>query len=155
MIVRVVLAAVTATALMAASSPAASTARADRADAAMQRQVSAIAESLQSLVTRDDATPAGDARRVVTLRVPERTVTTAGVDRLTIRTADGGGVATWTVANRGQKREPLVDVPVRPADGALGLRDPGVHKLVFTLTTVDGRRVVSVRRLGSAMEDDS
>jgi hypothetical protein len=147
-IVRIVLAAVTTTALLAASSPALSAARADRADATVERQLSTLSERLSSLAAHNDATPAGAARQVVTLRLPERTVTTAAVDRLTVQTANGSCIATWTVGDRRRGREPLVDVPVRPTDGALVLREPGTHRLAFTLTTSGGDPAVVVDRLG-------
>lgn len=150
MIVRVALAVVTATALLAASAPAMSTARADRADATMDRQLSALSDRLESLAARDDATPEGSARRVLTVRIPARTLTTAAVDRLSFRTQNGNGVATWRVADRNRDRELLADLPVRPDGGKLVLRDTGPHRLAFTLVTDGGERAVTVRRLESA-----
>jgi len=148
-IVRVALAVVTATALLAASAPAMSTARADSADATMHRQLSAVSGQLESLAARDDATPDGSARRVLTVRLPGRTLTTAAVDQLTLRTQNDSAVATWQVADHGRDRKALADVPLRPDDGRLVLSDPGPHRLAFTLVKTGGERAVTVRRLDS------
>ena len=133
------------TALLGVTAPALSTARADAATSDMTRQLTDVAAELEALVAADDATPNGDARRVVDIRLPARTYTSAGVSSLQFRERAGVGVATWQVESRAQT-ERLVDVPIRPTAPARTVTEPGTHRLVFALTRADGRRVLTVHR---------
>lgn len=143
------------TALVAATSPALSAARADAATGTMERQLDALAARLESLVATDDPTPSGDARRVAVLRVPARSYTSAGVDWLRFHARAGIGVATWRVENRTVSRR-VAPVPIRPSSASIRrLRDPGPHRLVFALTRADGRRLLTVARLSARSGEGS
>ncbi|WP_336336944.1 DUF7311 family protein [Haloarcula brevis] len=148
MISRLVLAVAVTTALAGATAPALSTARADAADGTMERQLDELAAELTTLVETDDATPHGDARRVVGLRLPARTYTSAHVDYLRFRERAGVGVATWKIGSR-ERTELLVDVPIRPTVPTDRLEEHGSHRLLFVLTRSDGRRVLTVHRFKS------
>ncbi|MEF8829222.1 MAG: hypothetical protein V5A49_09310, partial [Haloarcula sp.] len=89
MIYRLVLAVAVMTALFGATAPALSTARADAATSSMERQLEELAAELETLVEADDATSDGDAQRVVEIRLPARTYTSAGVDHLRFTERDG------------------------------------------------------------------
>jgi hypothetical protein len=147
-IYRLVLAVAVMTALIGATAPALSTARADAASGTMERQLDELGAELTMLVETDDATPNGDARRAVELRLPARTYTNAGVRRLQFTERAGVGVATWTVESRKQT-EQLVGIPIRTTAGTDRLEEPGTHQLVFVLTRSDGQRVVMVHRFKS------
>lgn len=97
MIYRLVLAVAVTTALVGATAPALSIARADAASGTMERQLDELETELTTLVETDDATANGDARRAVTIRLPVRTYTNAGVSQLQFAERAGVGIATWTV----------------------------------------------------------
>jgi hypothetical protein len=147
-IYRLVLAVAVMTALVGATAPALSTARADAASGAMERQLGELEAELTMLVETDDATPNGDARRVVEIRLPAQTYTNAGVSQLQFTERAGVGVATWTVESRKQT-EQLVGIPIRTTAGTDRLEEPGTHQLVFVLTRSDGQRVLTVHRFKS------
>ena len=148
MIYRLVLAVAVMTALVSATAPALSTARADAANGVMQRQLDELGAELTTLVETDDATPNGDARRAVEIRLPARTYTNAGVSELQFGERDGVGVATWTVESRKQT-ERLVGIPIRTTAATDRLEEPGTHRLVFVLTRSDGQRVLTAHRFKS------
>lgn len=148
MIYRLVLAVAVMTALIGATAPALSTARADAASGTMEGQLDELGAELTRLVETDDATPNGDARRVVEIQLPARTYTNAGVSRLQFTERAGVGVATWTVASQKQT-ERLVGIPIRTTVGADRLKEPGTHRLVFVLTRSDGQQVLTVHQFKS------
>lgn len=153
MIVRLVIAVVLTAALFAASAPMVSTARADAADSTLQRQLTALADRLQTMVATNDPTVGPGARHVTELTLPARTVTSAAVDRLRLGTSAGVGVASWRVGDAGGDTTRLVGAPIRGADGGnLTLRDPGTHRLAFGLRRQSGRTVLTVRRLGGSTD---
>jgi len=136
------------TALAGATAPALSTVRADAANSAMERQLEELAAELATLAETDDATPDGDARRAVEIRLPRRTYTNAGVSYLRFTERAGVGIATWEVESRTQT-EQLADIPIRTTAGTDRLEDPGTHRLVFVLTRADDQRVLTVHRFKS------
>ena len=136
------------TALVGATAPALSTARADAASSAMERQLDELRAELTSLVESDDATANGDARRAVEIRLPAQTYTNAGVSQLQFAEQAGVGVVTWTVESRRQT-ERLADIPVRTTAATDRLKEPGTHRLVFVLTRSDGQRLLTVHRFKS------
>lgn len=152
MILRVVLGAVLTAALLGVTAPALSAAQADATDAAVERRLTTLAERLQTMVATDDATPDRGARRIAEVRLPERTLTSAGVGSLRFHSREGVGVASWRAGDASAASSRLVGVPIRPATGSLTLREPGVHRLAFGLRTRDGRTVVTVRRLAGAAD---
>ncbi|MFC6862127.1 hypothetical protein ACFQGE_01480 [Halomicroarcula sp. GCM10025817] len=145
--VRLVLAAVVTGALLAVSTPAISAAGVERTDATLERQLGALSDRLEHLVAADDPGQGASARVVATLRLPGRSLTSAGVERVTFRERGGGGVVTWQVGAGHRGRHLLVDAPLRPVGGALTLAAAGTHRLAFELAGHDGAPVVTVRRL--------
>lgn len=153
MIVRLVVAVVLTAALFAVAMPAVSTARADAADSRVDRQLTALGERLQTLVATNDPTAGPGARHVTELTLPARTFTSAAVTRLTLAGNDGVGTASWRVGDASADSTRLVGVPIRTADGGtLTLREPGTHRLVFSLRLRSDRTVVAVSRLGGATD---
>ncbi|WP_262175704.1 DUF7311 family protein [Haloarcula laminariae] len=149
MILRVVLAVALTTALLAAVTPAIADAGADRADSAMDRQLGALADELGAMVETDDPTTGPGARHVSELRLPERSLTSAAVTRLRFSSRDGVAVASWRVGDGATSHARLAGVPVRAAGGgALTIREPGTHRLVFELRSRAGETVLQVARLG-------
>lgn len=136
------------TALIGATTPALWTARADAANGTIERQLDELAAELETLVDTNDATPDGDAQRVVEIHLPAWTYTSAGVDHLKFRERAGVGVATWQVKSR-ERTEGLVDIPIRPTAPANRLNEPGTHRRVFVLTRSEGQRVLTVHRFKS------
>ena len=136
------------TALFGATAPALSTARADAAHSAVERQLGELTAELATLVETDAATPDGDAQRVVEIRLPAQSYTSAGVDHLRFRERAGVGVATWQVESQ-EQTERLVDIPIRTTAATDRLEEPGTHRLVFVLTQSDGQRVLAVHRFKS------
>jgi hypothetical protein len=147
-IYRLVLAVAVMTALVGATAPALSTARADAANSTMERQLTELATELETLAEGDDATANGDARRAVEIRLPTRTYTSAGVRYLQFTERSGVGVATWGVESR-EQTEQLVDIPIRTTSSTARLEEPGTHRLVFVLTRAEGQRVLTVHRFKS------
>ncbi|WP_277540385.1 DUF7311 family protein [Haloarcula laminariae] len=149
MILRVVLAVALTTALLAAVTPAIADAGADRADSAMDRQLGALADELGAMVETDDPTAGPGARHVAELRLPERSLTSAAVTRLRFGNRGGVAVASWRVGDGATSHTRLAGVPVRAAGGgALTIREPGTHRLVFELRSRAGETVLQVARLG-------
>lgn len=144
--IRVVAAVVLAAALVAASLPAVGDARADRTAARLDSATVRIQDAARSLLATDEAV-VGErgARRVVTVRLPARSLTSAGVTafdldcrrRCTVTARLAGGTV---------HRRTLGDLPLRTRPGGLRLGRPGVHHLVLELRLVGGRAVVVVRR---------
>lgn len=147
MIVRLVLAAVVTGALLAVSTPALSAAGVERTDAALERQLGALSDRLEHMVAADDPGEGASARVVATLRLPRRSLTSAGVERVTFRERGEVGVVTWQVGTGHRGRKLLVDAPLRPVGGGLTLAATGPHRLAFELAGRDGDPVVTVRRL--------
>ncbi|MBX0293475.1 DUF7311 family protein [Haloarcula nitratireducens] len=148
MILRLALGVALTAALLSVSAPALSTARADAADATVERQLSALAERLGTMVAIDSPTRGPGARRVVTVNLPADGPASAAVAELRFHTRRGVGFASWRVRDASHTRR-LVDVPIRPVDGPFSISDSGGHRLVFALELRDGRRVVTVRRLNA------
>lgn len=150
MILRVVLAVVLTTTLLAAAAPAMADAGASRADSAMHRQLGALAADLETMVETDDPTAGHGARHVAKVRLPDRSLTSAAVTRLRFHSREGVALAAWRVGNgtrHSSKR--LAGVPVRAVGGGVvTLREPGTHRLAFELRSRAGAVVLTVKRLG-------
>ena len=149
--IRVVVAVAVATALLAASLPAVDSARADRTAAHLDGEVARLSAAAASLVDDDDATVSTvpGARRVLSLAVPERSWTAAGVDVVRIGCRDGDGCRRPTLGyelDNGRERRVRLDLPLVVADGPLVLRETGPHRLELTLTRRDGTVAVLVER---------
>jgi len=148
-IFRVVLAVVLTTALLAVVTPAMADAGANRADSTMDRQLETLAADLGRMVGTDDPTAGRGARHVAELRLPGRSLTSAAVTRLRFDSREGVAVASWRVGDDAGSRTRVAGVPVRGVSGgALTLREPGSHRLVFELRRRAGSPVLTVKRLG-------
>lgn len=148
MILRIVLATVLTAALLAVATPAMSVAAADRADGAVDRQLATLADHLQTMVATDDPTVGPGARHVAAIRLPSRTLTSAGVRFLRFYSREGTALATWRVGDDGTESTRLAGVPIRAGGGGLTLRESGPHELLFALRSQGGHPVLTVRRLG-------
>lgn len=148
MILRVVLGVVLTAAMVAAAAPAMSVGSADAADSTVQRQLDALSGDLETMVDTDDPTGGPGARHVAEIRLPARTLTSAGVARLRFSTRGDVGVATWRVGDDRTGRTRLAGVPIRADGGHLTLRESGTHRLAFGLRARSNGPVLTVRRLG-------
>jgi hypothetical protein len=146
-ILRIVLATVLTAALLSVATPAMSAAGADRADSTIERQLATLADELETMVETDDPTRGPGARHVSELRVPARTLTSAGVSHVRFDSHEGVGLATWQTGDGGTGSARLAGVPIRAVDGSLTLRETGTHKLVFALRSRGDRPVLTVGRL--------
>jgi len=145
---RVVLAVLTATALLGVATPAVQSARIDHADARIAAELDELERVGRTLSGRNDprhSDGAPGARRVVTVVLPERAWGQAGTEYLrfpppndSVETAPRAvRQATWRVAGGTVHRRRLLSGDlVGPPDGLeLG---PGSHRLVLRLGA-DGR----------------
>lgn len=139
--IRAVLAVSLAAALLAASLPAIDAAAADRTAAALDREADRVEHAGTSLLAEDDP----GARRVVTVTLPARSLTAAGVDTLSIDcqprcalrySLDGGAARVRRLA-----------LPLRLPDGPVRLATPREHRLVLRLVDdpEGGERGVAIR----------
>lgn len=129
--IRVVLAVLLSTALLAVSLPAVDTARSQRAATLAAEQATELATTADRLARRNDAVPAGvaGATRLLEVRVPAGT---------TLRVHDGR--LSWDQDGRTHRVETAV-----PLGGDLVL-PAGSHRVRVSLSRRDGRVVVVVRR---------
>lgn len=163
---RVVVAVVLTVALLAVTLPALETARHDRSAQRVQGELDGLTAVIRDVHTREDAVPAGraGARRVVTIRLPARTWTDAGVEYVAIGGSppdtgmDERTKTTFAWQVTGQRpHERRLDIPVEggpPNEGPLIIRSPGVHRLAISRVRRGNRTVVVVQRL-SGTESES
>lgn len=150
MIYRTVLAVVLAAALVGVALQPLDTARRDRASATVTEQVERIERAADTLAATDDPTAGAGARRIVSVRVPARHWTNAGVELVAISpgTDDRPASVAWQVRGGRSGSRVLSGPTVRIADGEpLVLRTAGTHRLVLGLDGEPGSPVVTVRRL--------
>lgn len=145
--IRTVLAVVLAAALLSISLPAVDAAAAERTAAQMDGAVDDIAAAATDL-TADDPGPTRRLapRRVVDVRLPERSLTTARVRHLTV---DGGGDGPARISYALGGRTPnshRVEAPIVTPTGPIVLRAPGKHTLVLRYVRRDDDPVVLVDR---------
>jgi len=150
--VRVVLAVLVATALVAVSLPAVDEGRERATDRAVRGEVARMEAAAADLLATEETVPnpSNAPRRTVRISLPERSWHRAGVDGLTIRDpVDGSarGSVAYTVAGR-SRRAVTVAAPLRPAAGQLELPGGGDYRLRLRLVRVDGERRVVVDRPG-------
>lgn len=157
---RAVMAVVLATALLATSMPALDAARRDHTAGAVRAELDRFETAVADLQAREEAVPPGTAgaRRVVTVSLPARSWTDAGVAYV----AFGGSPRdpesvereraeiAWQVRGGPLTKDRIPGAVVEPATGGcepLVLRESGAHRLALSLVERGGRRVVVVRRL--------
>lgn len=140
--IRAVLAAVVAAALLAAALPAVESVRTDRTTAVMDRTVERIERAGNSLLA-SDAAEAG-ARRVVTVSLPARSLGSAGVEWFAVNCSPDCTVA-YRLAGVQAESHHVRSVPMTTPDGPVRFSKPGDHRLSLGLARENGTRVVTVR----------
>jgi hypothetical protein len=159
---RVVVAVVLASALLAASLPGVELAARERSEATLTAEADRLRTAIADLRHRESAVSNGPgARRVVTVQIPARSRTDAGVAALALggvpeqssprsRSAvdlawrvDGGDVTTWRLP--GVRVVHYRDGRVR--DEPLVLESPGEHRIALTRVEHDDERLIAVQRL--------
>lgn len=156
MIVRTILAVALAGALLAVSQPAIQSATRERTASAIADEVDRFAERAQSLIDTDDAVTSPGARRIVTVTLPERSRTAAGVQAVTFDPdptldsrgdASGASAIAWTVEGGQRNRRVLESIRLETTDGdPLSLAEPGRHRLVLSLRGSNANPRVHVSR---------
>ncbi|MDS0297965.1 hypothetical protein NDI76_04355 [Halogeometricum sp. S1BR25-6] len=154
---RVVLAAVLATAVLVASLPAVEDARADRTATALDTSIARLSAAGSALAVGSDATsdPAVAPRRAVVLSLPRPTWTAAAVEYVAVGGSPGGpgnrSVVTYAVEGGGETRRLLsLPVPVRTPGGPVVLRGRGERSVSLSLrATGEGDAPVLVVGRGS------
>lgn len=152
---RVVFASALAVVLVAATLPALEDASRSRAAAGVEGDLATLERAATSLLATDEAAPGAGPRRAVTVRVPERSWTNAGLAYVSIGGPPGErasestrrGVVVYRVRG-GEPRRLRLSVPLWTPGESVVLREAGTHRLTLTVDRVDGRRVVVVRRAG-------
>lgn len=145
---RVVLAVLTAAALLAVATPAVQSARVDHANAQIAAELDEIERAGRLLSDRNEPAP-GDgvpgALRVVTISLPDRTWGQAETEYLRLQSPTGSGESTpgavggavWRVAGGTVHRRVLLSGDLVGPPGGLEL-GPGRHRLRLRLRA-DGR----------------
>lgn len=162
---RAVIAVSLATALLGIGLAGLDTARHEHSDAQVRGEIEHLTAAIHDVHAREAAVGTSDdaARRVVTLRLPERDWTNAGIDYVqiggTIDQTDAGGnvsdAAGGTIGYRvaGNHEQHLTLDGIRIEGGPSGERplvigESGTHRLAVSLVDRDGNRTVVVERLG-------
>jgi hypothetical protein len=159
---RVVVAVVLASALLAASLPGIELAARERSEATLTADADRLRTAIADLRHRETAVGNGPgARRVVTVEIPARFRTTTGVTALSLGGAPGQARSVsrsavdlaWRVHGGEVKTRRLPGVRVahyrdgRIRDEPLVLESPGQHRIALTRIERDGERLIAVRRL--------
>lgn len=154
---RAVVAVVLGAALLATTLPAVETAKRQRAAAHVAGEIDRLESAVADLRAREQAAVGPGARRVVTVHIPHRDWTHAGVSYVALggRPADARGdrngtTFAWRIEGVGERTSHVAGVRVEAAtgEGPLVLRDPGTHRVAVELAWRDGERRVLVSRVG-------
>ena len=159
---RVVVAIVLASALLAASLPGIELAARERSEASLKAETDRLRAAIADLRHRESAVGAGaGARRIVTVELPARSRTAAGEATLALGGVPGqarpdGRSAidlAWRVGEGAVTTRRLPGVTVvhyrdgRVRGGSLVLEAPGPHRIALTRVERDGETLIGVRRL--------
>lgn len=150
--IRYVLAVAIAVALLVLAVPAIDYAAVKHTDRTLESDVGAIDDAATSLTSTDEVSLAGhpDPRRVVTITLPDRTLTSAGVDHLEIVPNETHSTARYVLEDGTTRRHVLTERIVRgdpDGDAAIELSGPAEVQLVLTLRADEtGEPVVVVDR---------
>jgi hypothetical protein len=150
-VIRVVVAAALAVALLAASLPAIEDARIERTATDLDATLSRVERAAADLATNEAPTP-GDlagARRIVDVRLPPPSWTSAPVTWVSLGGRPGGppaDVLAYRIAGRPPDVIDLRGVDLIVPEGPVVLRDAGRHAVALDLLWLDGRAVVRVSR---------
>lgn len=150
--IRVVLAAALAVAIVAAAVPAVTDARRAHTATAVESGVEAVERAADSLVATEDATAAGlpHPRRVVSVRLPPRSWSDAGVAYVAVGGVPGGPTAdgiSYRLRGGRTRTVPLRGIDIRTRGGPVVLAEPGRHRLALELVRTTDGVAVSVHRL--------
>lgn len=150
--IRLLLSATLAAALLAAALPAVDDARADRAATSLDADGERMVRAVESLAYGDDPTSSLSTapRRTVRVSVPARSWTAAGVSYVAVggKPGESGSRPVLTYAlsgGRETERRLSLPVPLRTPDGPVVLRGSGSHALSFSLLSRPEGPVVVVR----------
>lgn len=145
--IRTVLTVLLAAALLSIGLPAVDAVADGRTAAQMDRTVDRVAAAARDLSAEDPGPTAELApRRVVSVRIPGRSLTTARVEHVTVA---GGGDDPARIRYALAGREPTsyrVAVPIATPDGPVALRTPGEQTLVLRFVRRDDEPAVLVTR---------
>ncbi|ELY48566.1 DUF7311 family protein [Natronolimnohabitans innermongolicus] len=152
--IRYVLAAILAVAILAVAVPAVDRAASMNAERTIDASIADIDDAASSLTAHDEPTPGShpDPKRIVTVSLPDRSLTTAGVDHVEIVPHDSGEFSTARyVLSDGTTREATIDERIvhREPDGdePVELGGSGEQQLLLTLQTdADDDPVVVARQ---------
>lgn len=147
--IRVVLAASLTLALLAASLPAVDDARTDRTRGRLDAALERIERAATSLATSEDPTRVAGvrARRVVTVRLPAASWTSAPVAWVAVGGYPGGprgDLLAYRLAGAPPTTVELDGVDLRTGGDPVVLRGDGRRTLGLELASTDGRPVVRV-----------
>ncbi|MFB6168633.1 MAG: ABC transporter [Haloferacaceae archaeon] len=148
--IRVALAVVLLVAVAGVAFSAVDAGRHDRTAARLDAGVERVERAARLLVDRDDPTATGvpGARRVVSLRLPARSLANAGVARVALR---GGDDEVRYRLDGGRARRHALPVDLRTPDGPVVLHTAGRHRLRLGLVgTPAGVRVARAGPGGEA-----
>ncbi len=147
--IRAVLAVVLASALLSVSLPVIDAIAQDRSAARMDRTVDQITGAATDLLREDPGPTARLApRRLVTVSLTPRSLTTARVERITIdgdTETDGTARISYRVAGRGATSHRVM-APITTPDGPVTLRAAGDQTLVMRLVRDDESTLVLLSR---------
>lgn len=143
---RVVLVVAITAALLAVVVPAMESAAIERADTAVRAELDRLESATTRLARHNDPTPHGPgARTELTLRLPEESWGSAGVERLALPREDRpGSVVRWRVSGGAERTRRLSGPPVVADD--LDSLGSGRVRVRLVLITVDGEPAVRVTR---------
>jgi hypothetical protein len=143
-VIRVVLAALLTVALLAAVTPAIDEGRETRTAMHLDRSVDRIDRAARSLRAHEDPTPpdVAGARRIVRIRLPERSWTAVGASLW----VDGGRDSVgYRLDGERARLTPLHGLDIRTPGGRLLLDGSARYRLELTLVRDDGVGVVVTR----------
>lgn len=149
--VRVALAVLLAVSLFAAVAPAVDDAATANAHAHVRTAATRLERVAHALLSGEDGTRStrGGARRPLTLSVPARSFTTAGVERVAIGGAPGSAgdrsVVVYALDDGARRTLSLDGVSLRTPGGPVVL-GPGQHRLTLSLVAADDGAHVVLRR---------
>lgn len=147
--IRTVLAVLLATALLSMTLPAIDAAGEQRTADRLERASDDITTEATALLEEEPgATRSLAPRRVVAIELPDRSLTTAGVDRFVVD-GNGTGPAVVSYAVAGQPESTATTrLPLRTPDGPIVLESAGQQTIVLRLLDRDGGPIVVAQRRG-------
>ncbi|WP_224332495.1 DUF7311 family protein [Haloprofundus halobius] len=157
--IRLVVTVALAVVLTAASLPAVDAARDDRTATHLDGELVRVVDAARDLPETEDATSDESlaARRVVSVRIPERSLTNAHVDYVEL---DGSGGSTarpslsYRLGGHEEASYRLAEPVFATPGGPLRLSASGTHRLRLSLLERGGRPVVAVGRLDPRTTSD-